>query len=215
LQHRRLSGGHVAVLRKPRLTPQAPQEARPAPAALRSGRRVSASRSPRHAAKIVRHVSRCMETWMISHPHLRLESGAAGAVHRAVPCSRRSQRTPLNRPRGTPSPPHSACNTRAGAPIFAGESDMTDHVSANAARTKRKQDGSASRAGDQRTERQKRFDRDLAALRALLSEGLQQSKSPPLAANDDAGEQPQALEPDSPKARLRPPSRARTAAKKA
>lgn len=86
---------------------------------------------------------------------------------------------------------------------------MTDQLSANAARAKRKQDETAPRAGDKRTARQKKFERDLAALHELLSDDLQQSNSPPLAANDDASE-PQTPELDTPKSRLKPPSRART-----
>jgi hypothetical protein len=84
---------------------------------------------------------------------------------------------------------------------------MTEHFSANAARTKRKQDETAPQ-GRQRSSRQKKFDRDLAALEALLSDELQHS--PPIAANDEH-EEPAA---GSPKARLKPPSRSRTAAKK-
>jgi len=60
---------------------------------------------------------------------------------------------------------------------------MTDHVSANAARTRRKQTETAPQG--QRSSRQKKFDRDLAALEALLAKDLGHAKSPPIAANDE------------------------------
>jgi hypothetical protein len=83
---------------------------------------------------------------------------------------------------------------------------MADQLS-NAARAKRKLDETAPQ-GRQRSARQKKFDRDLAALEALLSDDLEQS--PPIAANDEHD----APQPGSPKARLKPSPRSRPAAKK-
>jgi hypothetical protein len=88
---------------------------------------------------------------------------------------------------------------------------MADQVSSNA-RAKRKQDEFAPQ-GRQRSARQRKFDQDLAALEAMLSDDLQHS--PPLAANDEQEqEHEQAPELESPKARLKPPSRSRSTAKK-
>jgi len=87
---------------------------------------------------------------------------------------------------------------------------MADQLSSNAARAKRKQDANAPQ-GRQRSARQRKFDQDLAALEAMLSDDLHHS--PPIASNDE-DDQPLAPEPGSPKARLKPPSRSRPAVKK-
>jgi hypothetical protein len=86
---------------------------------------------------------------------------------------------------------------------------MTEHFSASAARTKRKQDETAPQERP-RSARQRKFDQDLAALEAMLSDDIKHS--PPIAANDEQ-EEPHAPELESPKARLKPP-RARAAPKK-
>ncbi len=86
---------------------------------------------------------------------------------------------------------------------------MADQLSSNAARAKRKQDDTTPQG---RSARQRKFDQDLAALEAMLSDDLQQS--PSLASNDEH-EPAQVPELASPKARLKPPPRSRTAAKKA
>src|SRR5690606_23680030 len=64
------------------------------------------------------------------------------ARNRPVPCAPKSPVDTLNRLRGTVSPPHSAVTTRTGAPVLR-ESDMTNHVSLNAARAPREPDETA------------------------------------------------------------------------
>lgn len=66
---------------------------------------------------------------------------------------------------------------------------MTDHVRSSAARAPRKRDETAQRDGRHRSRRTTLTDRDLAELEALLTEDLQRSPSPPIAAEDGDSEQ--------------------------
>lgn len=66
---------------------------------------------------------------------------------------------------------------------------MTDHVRSSAARAPRKRDETAQRDGGHRSRRTTLTDRDLAGLEALLTEELQRSPSPPIAAEDGDSEQ--------------------------
>ena len=66
---------------------------------------------------------------------------------------------------------------------------MTDHVRSSAARAPRKRDETAQRDGRLRSRRTTLTDRDLAELEAQLTEELQRSPSPPIAAEDGDSEQ--------------------------